>query len=90
MASIGFIGLGIMGARPWRSICSKGGHTCSSPTATHGETSPKPAPDLRQWREVARQADIIITIVPDTPVEDARCSANGVAAGTSQARSWST
>lgn len=83
MTNIGFIGLGIMGA-PMAGHLIAGGHTVF--TYTHGDT-PKALTDAgakvcANGAEVARQADIVITMVPDTPhVEDALFSANGVAAG---------
>lgn len=83
MANIGFIGLGIMGA-PMAGHLIAGGHTVF--TYTHGDT-PRALIEAgtkvcANGAEVARQADIVITMVPDTPhVEDALFSANGVAAG---------
>ncbi|MBS0542300.1 MAG: NAD(P)-binding domain-containing protein, partial [Proteobacteria bacterium] len=73
MANIGFIGLGIMGA-PMAGHLLKGGHTVY--TYTHGDTSrtllEAGAKPCASGAEVARNADIIITMVPDTPhVEDA-------------------
>ncbi len=83
MANIGFIGLGIMGA-PMAGHLIAGGHAVF--TYTHGAT---PAALLdagarvcASGAEVARQADIVILMVPDTPhVEDALFSVDGVAAG---------
>ena len=83
MANIGFIGLGIMGT-PMAGNLIKGGHTVF--THTRGET---PATLLEagarpctSGAEVARNADIIITMVPDTPhVEDVLFNPEGVAAG---------
>ncbi|HQX08591.1 MAG TPA: NAD(P)-dependent oxidoreductase, partial [Zoogloea sp.] len=83
MAHIGFIGLGIMGA-PMAGHLIAAGHTVY--THTHGAT---PAALIEagarlctRGAEVARQADIIITMVPDTPhVEDALFNPEGVAAG---------
>ena len=88
MASIGFIGLGIMGA-PMAVNLLKGGHTLF--TYTHGDTpgsvTEAGARICANGAEVARQADIIITMVPDTPhVEDALFSDNGVAAGLSKGK----
>jgi 2-hydroxy-3-oxopropionate reductase len=83
MANIGFIGLGIMGA-PMAGHLINGGHTVF--TFTHGDT-PKSlveagATVCASGAEVARNADIIITMVPDTPhVEDALFNPQGVAAG---------
>ena len=88
MANIGFIGLGIMGA-PMAVNLLKGGHTLH--TFTFGDT-PKSVTEAgakvcANGAEVARQADIIITMVPDTPhVEDALFSENGVAAGLSKGK----
>lgn len=88
MANIGFIGLGIMGA-PMAGHLISGGHTVF--TYTRSDT-PKQlleagARDCASGAEVARQADIIITMVPDTPhVEDALFSANGIAEGLSKGK----
>ncbi|WP_418646986.1 2-hydroxy-3-oxopropionate reductase [Thauera butanivorans] len=85
MANIGFIGLGIMGA-PMAGHLINGGYTVY--TFTHGEM-PKALVDAgakqcASGAEVARNADIIITMVPDTPhVEDALFNPEGVAAGLS-------
>ena len=88
MANIGFIGLGIMGT-PMAGNLIKGGHTVF--THTRGET---PAVLLKagaqpcaSGAEVARQADIVITMVPDTPhVEDVLFKPDGVAAGLSKGK----
>ncbi|WP_341644052.1 2-hydroxy-3-oxopropionate reductase [Thauera sp. SDU_THAU2] len=88
MANIGFIGLGIMGA-PMAGHLINGGYTVY--TFTHGET-PKALVDAgakqcASGAEVARNADIIITMVPDTPhVEDALFNPEGVAAGLSKGK----
>ncbi|SME92242.1 2-hydroxy-3-oxopropionate reductase [Pseudogulbenkiania subflava] len=85
MANIGFIGLGIMGA-PMAGHLIAGGHTVFTYTRgnTPGAILEAGARVCATGAEVARQADIIITMVPDTPhVEDALFSANGVAAGLS-------
>ncbi|WP_238665233.1 2-hydroxy-3-oxopropionate reductase [Paenalcaligenes niemegkensis] len=85
MAKVGFIGLGIMGA-PMAVNLAKGGHELY--TYTRGET-PKTVVEAGvtlcgNATEVASQADIIITMVPDTPhVEDVLFGENGVAAGLS-------
>jgi 2-hydroxy-3-oxopropionate reductase len=83
MAKIGFIGLGIMGA-PMAGHLANNGHTLY--TYTHGET---PASLLEAGAhacassaEVAKQADIVIIMVPDTPqVEEVLFAPDGVAAG---------
>ncbi|RTL34300.1 MAG: 2-hydroxy-3-oxopropionate reductase [Rhodocyclaceae bacterium] len=85
MANIGFIGLGIMGA-PMAGHLIKGGHTVF--TFTHGATPVElvevGARTCASGAEVARNADIVITMVPDTPhVEDALFNPEGVAAGLS-------
>ncbi|ENO84460.1 2-hydroxy-3-oxopropionate reductase [Thauera linaloolentis] len=85
MANIGFIGLGIMGS-PMAGHLIKGGHTVYAHTrgdipASLLEAGARPCAN---GAEVARQADIIITMVPDTPhVEDALFNPEGVAAGLS-------
>jgi 2-hydroxy-3-oxopropionate reductase len=84
MTNIGFIGLGIMGA-PMAGHLIAGGHAVS--TSTHHKPAPaelvakglaaKPTP-----KAVAQAADIIITMLPDTPqVEEVLFGAEGVAAG---------
>ena len=83
MAHIGFIGLGIMGA-PMAGHLIAAGHTVH--TFTHGATPAAlieaGARPCSSGADVARQADIIITMVPDTPhVEDALFNPEGVAAG---------
>lgn len=88
MANIGFIGLGIMGA-PMAGHLLKGGHTVH--TYTHGDTPgvlrEAGARVCANGAEVARNADIIITMVPDTPhVEDALFSPEGIAAGLSKGK----
>ncbi|MGG4604883.1 2-hydroxy-3-oxopropionate reductase [Paenalcaligenes sp. Me131] len=85
MAKIGFIGLGIMGT-PMAINLIKGGHELY--TYTRG-TTPDSIPEAgatvcANATEVAQKADIIITMVPDTPhVEDVLFGENGVAAGLS-------
>ena len=88
MANIGFIGLGIMGA-PMAGHLLKGGHTVF--TYTHGATPAAlvdaGARTCASGAEVAHNADIIITMVPDTPhVEDALFNPEGVAAGLSKGK----
>ena len=82
MSNIGFIGLGIMG-RPMAGHLAAGGHALFIHTR-------KPAPaDLTATAcanaaEVARHADIIITMLPDTPdVETVLFGPGGVAEGLS-------
>ena len=88
MTSIGFIGLGIMGT-PMAGHLLAAGHAVH--TYTRGDT-PKAlleagAKPCANGAEVARNADIIITMVPDTPhVEDALFNPEGVAAGLSKGK----
>ena len=88
MANVGFIGLGIMGA-PMAGHLIKGGHQVylySIPSI------PQPLLDAggtgcANGKEVAQKADIVITMVPDTPhVEAALFGENGVANGLSQGK----
>ena len=82
---VGFIGLGIMGA-PMAANLQKAGHTMFLHTrgqmpedliAAGGQT-------CASGQEVAQQADVIITMVPDTPhVADVLFGASGVAQGLS-------
>jgi len=68
MANIGFIGLGIMG-KPMARHLIKGGHTLFLQTRS-GVTEDMSALGGNVCltpKEVAQQADIIITMVPDTP-----------------------
>ena len=85
MANIGFIGLGIMGA-PMAGHLIAAGHT----VFLHSRGGvPQALVDAggrpcANGCEVAQQADVIITMVPDTPhVEDALFSPDGVADGLS-------
>ena len=80
---VGFIGLGIMG-KPMAGHLLAGGHELFA--YTHGavpeELTSKGAKACKSSQEVAQQADVIITMVPDTPdVEAVLFGANGVAAG---------
>ena len=88
MANIGFIGLGIMGT-PMAGNLIKGGHTVF--THTRGEIPAvlleAGARPCASGAEVAHQADIVITMVPDTPhVEDVLFKPDGVAAGLSKGK----
>ncbi|TAL88036.1 MAG: 2-hydroxy-3-oxopropionate reductase [Candidimonas sp.] len=85
MANIGFIGLGIMGA-PMAANLIKGGHTLF--TYTHGATPQSlidaGATPCANGARATRQADIIITMVPDTAdVDAALFGENGVASALS-------
>jgi 2-hydroxy-3-oxopropionate reductase len=80
--NVGFIGLGIMG-RPMASNLIAAGHTLhlSSRSGVPAEFNGK-ATACAHGEEVARAADVIITMVPDTPhVEAALFGSHGVAAG---------
>ncbi|SEK54914.1 2-hydroxy-3-oxopropionate reductase [Roseateles sp. YR242] len=85
---IGFIGLGIMGA-PMALRLSQGGHQLF--VNTRGEVNAElvaaGATVCKSAADVARQADIIITMVPDTPdVELVLFGAGGVAEGLSKGK----
>ena len=80
---VGFIGLGIMG-HPMALNIGKGGHELFLYTRSG---VPQPLLDAggtacASPKEVAERAEVIITMVPDTPqVDEVLFAANGVAAG---------
>jgi 2-hydroxy-3-oxopropionate reductase len=79
---VGFIGLGIMG-RPMAANLITAGHQLflSSRSGVPSEFAGK-AQACASGRDVAQAADVIITMVPDTPhVAEALFGAEGVAAG---------
>lgn len=81
--NVGFIGLGIMGAPMARHLVDAGHqlyfHTRSKVAAEIAETK---AVRCANAAEVAKQSDVVITMLPDTPdVETVLFGANGVAAG---------
>ncbi|WP_207459769.1 2-hydroxy-3-oxopropionate reductase [Azospirillum sp. SYSU D00513] len=83
--NVGFIGLGIMGA-PMAGHLLDAGHTLYAfdikPVSS--ELTGKGAVACASGKEVAQKADVIITMVPDTPhVEAALFGANGIAEGLS-------
>ena len=83
---IGFIGLGIMGA-PMALHLIKAGHQLFVHTRgkVHPEIAASGATQCTSPRGVAERADIIFTMVPDTPdVEKVLFADNGVAAGLSK------
>ena len=83
MAKIGFIGLGIMGA-PMAGHLQAGGHKLYLHDIKNPpfELIERGATVCTSGEEVAKRADIIIIMVPDTPhVETALFGENGVAAG---------
>jgi 2-hydroxy-3-oxopropionate reductase len=82
---VGFIGLGIMG-RPMALNLLKGGHELF--LHSHGgvpqDLADQGGTTRGSGREVAEAAEVVITMVPDTPhVEDALFGAGGVAEGLS-------
>ena len=83
MSKIGFIGLGIMG-KPMALNLAKGGHELVA-YSRHGVPPDVVAAGVKacdSGADVARKADVIITMVPDTPdVAAVLFGANGVAAG---------
>ena len=88
MAAIGFIGLGIMG-RPMAHNLIKGGHTLilHSRSGVPADLVEAGGRACATPKEVASNADVIITMVPDTPdVESVLFGANGVAQGLSQGK----
>ena len=88
MSNIGFIGLGIMG-RPMATHLIEGGHKLFL-----FDLHPAPAAMIERGavacknaKEVAERADIVITMVPDTPhVEAAIFGKGGVAEGLSKGK----
>src|SRR5690606_40220708 len=86
MANVGFIGLGIMG-RPMAGHLIDAGHklfTSVRRSPAPEELVAKGLTVLGSPKEVAEQAEIIITMVPDTPdVEKVLFGENGVASGLS-------
>jgi 2-hydroxy-3-oxopropionate reductase len=83
MANIGFIGLGIMG-RPMAANLQAGGHQLylHNRSAIAPELIEQGALACASGAEVARHADVVILMVPDTPhVEAVLFDAEGVAAG---------
>jgi 2-hydroxy-3-oxopropionate reductase len=85
---IGFIGLGIMG-RPMAQNLMKGGHTLylSSRSGVPKELIGGQGIACKNAKEVAQNAEVIITMVPDTPhVEAALFGKDGVAEGLSKGK----
>jgi 2-hydroxy-3-oxopropionate reductase len=88
MTDVGFIGLGIMG-RPMAEHVANAGHRLF----VHNRSPIAPsllglgASNCQTAEDVARHAEVIITILPDTPdVEAVLFGASGVAAGLSQGK----
>lgn len=85
---VGFVGLGVMG-RPMALNLLKAGHELHthSRKPTPKELTSAGAIDCKSGEAVAREADVIITMVPDTPdVERVLFGSNGVAAGLSSGK----
>jgi 2-hydroxy-3-oxopropionate reductase len=85
---IGFIGLGIMGA-PMALHLIKAGHQLFVYThgKLHAEVAASSATQCTSAQGVAERADIVFTMVPDTPdVEAVLFGAEGVAAGLSKGK----
>ena len=83
--NVGFIGLGIMG-KPMVANLIKGGHTLflASRSGVPQDLTAAGGKACASAKEVAQKADIIITMVPDTPdVEKALFGKDGVAEGLS-------
>lgn len=88
MSNIGFVGLGIMG-KPMALNLIKGGHTLflNSRSGVPKELTDAGGKACASPKEVAQQADIIITMVPDTPdVDKVLFGANGIAEGLSKGK----
>jgi len=88
MANVGFIGLGIMGS-PMAGHLIKGGHRVFLHSHGGVQQALTDAGGIAcaNGKEVAQKADVIITMVPDTPhVEDVLFSDNGVAQGLSKGK----
>lgn len=88
MSKIGFIGLGIMG-KPMAAHLIAGGHTLfiRDVGKLPQELIDQGATPCASGREVASRADIIITMVPDTPhVESVLFDKDGVAEGLAQGK----
>jgi len=86
--NVGFIGLGIMG-KPMVANLIKGGHTLflASRSGVPQELAAAGGKACASSKEVAQKADIIITMVPDTPdVEKALFGKDGVAEGLSSGK----
>ncbi len=88
MANVGFIGLGIMGS-PMAGHLIKGGHRVFLHSHGGVQQALTDAGGIAcaTGKEVAQKADVIITMVPDTPhVENVLFSDNGVAQGLSKGK----
>jgi 2-hydroxy-3-oxopropionate reductase len=85
MSDIGFVGLGVMG-RPMAANLLKGGHTLwlHSRSGVAKELLDAGGREVGNGLEVARRAEVVITMLPDTPdVEKALFGEGGIAEGLS-------
>ena len=85
---VGFIGLGIMG-RPMAGHLIQGGHELflHSRSGVAPELLEAGGVAFRSARDVAERADVVITMVPDTPdVEKVLFATGGVAEGLSSGK----
>ncbi len=83
MSNVGFIGLGIMG-RPMAGHLAAAGHTLflHSRSGVPQELTARGAVACASGKEVARESDVIITMLPDTPdVATVLFGPDGVAEG---------
>ncbi|OBX37712.1 2-hydroxy-3-oxopropionate reductase [Halomonas elongata] len=89
MSKIGFIGLGIMG-RPMAGHLLDAGHELT--TVKRGsldETlASKGMKELDNPKAVAEGAEVVITMVPDTPMSKRCCSAKVVSSKGSSPAPW--
>jgi 2-hydroxy-3-oxopropionate reductase len=88
MSKLGFVGLGIMGA-PMAGHLIKAGHEVylHSRSAVPQALRELGGKACTNGKEVAASADVIFTMVPDTPhVEEALFGPNGIAAGLSKGK----
>jgi 2-hydroxy-3-oxopropionate reductase len=88
MSNVGFVGLGIMG-KPMALNLIKGGHTLylHSRSGVPQELTSAGGTACGSAKEVAQKADVVITMLPDTPdVEKVLFGANGVAEGLSKGK----
>ncbi|MCW5575286.1 MAG: 2-hydroxy-3-oxopropionate reductase [Burkholderiales bacterium] len=86
--NVGFIGLGIMG-KPMALNLIKGGHTLflNSRSGVPKELTDAGGTACASAKDVAQKADVIITMVPNTPdVEKVLFGAGGVAEGLSKGK----
>ncbi len=90
MSELGFVGLGIMG-RPMALNLMKGGHRLHlfSRSGVPEELARAGGSACASGREVAQRAEVVFSMVPDTPdVERVLFGPNGVAAGLSAGKAF--